>query len=164
MMYFAYGSNINQKQMSVRCPNAIPVAFDAISGSVVFNKFGTDGTGKANIASGKGYVLGVVYDVPLEEIAILDMYEGVPEHYTRNKIQTLSGRSCALYTATITTAGLSISNEYRRTIIKGMEGFGFPEVYIRQFRQNMKRVLRRSVDLEQATVFCEQQINYEVKQ
>lgn len=53
----------------------------------VFNKRGSDGTGKANvIADANASVEGVVYRMTDAQLDKLDRFEGSPKHYLRKKI------------------------------------------------------------------------------
>jgi len=92
-LYFAYGSNLNKKQMSERCPNAVPLrAFELLGWKLVFR-------GTADIVPVFGCtVCGAFYSItPKDELA-LDRYEGVGrEKYRRESIRISSDKNALTY-------------------------------------------------------------------
>jgi len=75
-LYFAYGSNLYAQQMLERCPSARFVDKVELKGyRLEFFKH-------ADIVPCKGSkVEGILYEISIEDEAILDMYEGVPTSY-----------------------------------------------------------------------------------
>ena len=82
-LYFAYGSNINLKQMARRCPAA------QVVGPVTLENYelAFRGSGFATIVPKKGSVVhGLLWSItPFCEQA-LDRYEGYPRHYTKEPV------------------------------------------------------------------------------
>jgi hypothetical protein len=78
-LYFAYGSNMNARQMDDRVPGATRLGVAQLKGyRVVFNKMSSvDGTGKANLALGDGTseVWGVLFRVTSAEFESLSQFE-----------------------------------------------------------------------------------------
>jgi hypothetical protein len=78
-IYFAYGSNMLSARLRDRCPSAEPLGTGWISGySVVFDKEGRDGSGKATLRSdprAEAAVHGVLYRVAQAEREALDRAE-----------------------------------------------------------------------------------------
>ncbi|MGF1620380.1 MAG: gamma-glutamylcyclotransferase family protein [Rhodomicrobiaceae bacterium] len=78
-IYFAYGSNMLSTRLRERCPSAEPLGLGWISGySVVFDKEGRDGSGKATLrpdARADAAVHGVLYRVAQAEREALDRAE-----------------------------------------------------------------------------------------
>ncbi|MCJ1437400.1 hypothetical protein MMC27_006787 [Xylographa pallens] len=90
-LYFAYGSNLSLLQMQARCPSSRFVGIGLLTGW----KWIINERGYANIVAMKGtsspelsenYIYGLVYVLGPADEDSLDMYEGVPEAYTKEKI------------------------------------------------------------------------------
>ena len=76
MLYFAYGSNLNQEQMSGRCPDAKPLGkFTLENWRLVFR-------GVADIEPHEGSLLMCgLWDITSRDEKNLDRYEGFPRLY-----------------------------------------------------------------------------------
>lgn len=88
--YFAYGSNLSTQRMQERIgrvPEARRARLDGYR--LVFNKRGTDGTGKANVVADRhGTVWGIVYRCTAAEIRQLEHDQGVSsDHYRRRTVR-----------------------------------------------------------------------------
>lgn len=146
MLYLAYGSNINLEQMKQRCPSAKVVGMRKIFGmKLVFNKIGVDGTAKANVINHDSLLYGVLYDISEKDLAVLDKFEGFPEHYKRYAITTTGGKETFfIYVAhrNMTSNHIRPSKEYKDIVVQGMHDAGFPEHYIKKVR-NMKTQRRK---------------------
>ena len=85
-MYFAYGSNLSQAQMGVRCPMAKGLGVAVLEGHrLSFTAFsrGWDG-GVADVVEAVGHkVWGFLYELTPEDLSALDAYEGYPHLYDR---------------------------------------------------------------------------------
>ena len=85
--YFAYGSNMDEDQMKIRCPNAVRVG----KGLVFCYRFAIDSAGLATIIHDNvnrdpfPYVEGVVWAVNESDIQNLDAYEGIEHHSYRKQ-------------------------------------------------------------------------------
>lgn len=86
MYYFAYGTNLNRKQMRERCPDSQP-RFPATLPNyrLVFVGWSRQWRGgTATIKHSRGdKVLGAVYEISEKDLRRLDGYEGYPEKYDR---------------------------------------------------------------------------------
>lgn len=85
--YFAYGSNINLKQMDYRCPNAVPVM------PVVLHDYDLTfrGGGVATIVPQDGAVVhGLLWEITPECEGSLDIYEGYPNLYRKESVQVVN--------------------------------------------------------------------------
>lgn len=72
--YFAYGSNMDEEQMAVRCPEARFVA----PGFLPIYRFAIDRAGVATvIRDPASFVQGIVWSVTRNDIRNLDLYEGI---------------------------------------------------------------------------------------
>ncbi len=89
MYYFAYGSNLNKKQMLERCPDSKPMFIVTLHNyKLVF--VGWSRQWRGGVASIKPFrgerVLGAIYEVSDRDLRRLDSYEGYPGNYTRFNI------------------------------------------------------------------------------
>lgn len=79
MIYFAYGSNLNLRQMKQRCPDARPIGVAKLPGHrLVFR-------GVADVIPNRqgGSVMGVIWEITPRCLKELDRYEGYPHLYGR---------------------------------------------------------------------------------
>ena len=102
---------------------------------LVFHVPGADDTGKADLMDDRrSHVHGVVYDVPEESLAGLDIYEGIERgRYRRQEVvvQTELGElACAVYRGAKFRAGLKPSSDYLGRLIRGAQYHGLPEHYL----------------------------------
>lgn len=85
-LVFAYGSNLDAKQMRDRCPSARLVGESRLFGyGLAFcgHSVGWGGA-VATITPGEGRVThGVIWDISREDLARLDTFEGCPSTYRR---------------------------------------------------------------------------------
>lgn len=89
MYYFAYGSNLNKKQMLERCPESKPIFIATLPNyKLVF--VGWSRQWRGGVASIKPFrgekVLGAIYEVSDKDWKRLDSYEGSPGNYSRFNI------------------------------------------------------------------------------
>lgn len=88
MYYFAYGSNLNRKQMAERCPNSKPKFTTTLPHhKLIFaGRSRKWGGGTASIKPFRGEkVAGAVYEVSDRDLRALDQAEG-PDYSRVNKI------------------------------------------------------------------------------
>jgi len=87
--YFAYGSNLNKKQMLERCPDSKP-RFVATLRNYKLVFVGWFRQWRGGIISIKPFrgekVLGAVYELSDRDLRRLDSYEGHPGNYNRLKV------------------------------------------------------------------------------
>ena len=81
--YFAYGSNMLTTRLKPRCPGAKRVGRADADGAVIeFSKPSIDGSGKATLRQAAGSrTAGVLFEIPIAELAQLDSHEGVGSGY-----------------------------------------------------------------------------------
>ena len=76
--YFAYGSNLNKQQMSLRCPGATPIT------AAVLRDYKLSERQFADIDKSPGNaVSGGLWLITAADLRALDCYEGYPRFYTR---------------------------------------------------------------------------------
>ena len=89
MYYFAYGSNLNKKQMLERCPDSKP-RFVATLRNYRLVFVGWSRQWRGGITSIKPFrgekVLGALYELSDRDLRRLDSYEGYPGNYNRLKV------------------------------------------------------------------------------
>jgi len=86
MYYFAYGSNLNRKQMAERCPDSKPRFIATLPNyKLIFTGWSRQQRGgTASIKPLKNNkVLGAVYEVSEADLRRLDKHEGHPAIYNR---------------------------------------------------------------------------------
>jgi gamma-glutamylcyclotransferase (GGCT)/AIG2-like uncharacterized protein YtfP len=87
--YFAYGSNMDPLHMSKRVPGAEAMGPGRLEGfRLVFNVYSTEWEGgAANLELDQGaHIWGVLWDVPNEQLAGLDAYQGHPTFFRREDV------------------------------------------------------------------------------
>ncbi len=138
MLYFAYGSNMNTARMQSRIPTAVPTGAAFVQDrKLVCNKLGRDGSGKANLARQPGHMVhGVLYELPPEDIKVLDAIEG---GYRRISIWVNAGEKkparAETYEAEVLTHDPVPFDWYQEHILTGAREHGLPEEYVRQLEQ-----------------------------
>jgi gamma-glutamylcyclotransferase len=86
VLYFAYGSNLDEAQMRARCPTARLEARATLPGhTLTFGGFSHRWNGAvASVRRARGAeVAGVLYALDAEALGLLDRYEGYPFAYER---------------------------------------------------------------------------------
>ena len=123
MLYLAYGSNLNKKQMSRRCPNAKPVGSVILTGyKLEFRRVATiKHTKKTDDKLGCG-----LWEITEKCEKSLDIYEGFPHVYSKKIIKLNDGREVMTYymnNGEISPPSL----KYFNTIREGFKDFGLPK-------------------------------------
>jgi len=89
MKYFAYGSNMDKKQMKERCPDSKPLYVATLPNyKLIFAGWSRLWQGPvATIQRFQGSkVKGALYEISERDLARLDKYEGYPNFYDRIKV------------------------------------------------------------------------------
>lgn len=103
MYYFAYGSNLNRKQMKERCPQSQPKLSATLHHyRLIFAGWSRHWLGgTASIKPMRGERLpGGVYEITESDLKRLDRYEGYPESYDRINVivNTEAGEPLEVFT------------------------------------------------------------------
>ena len=85
MYYFAYGSNLNRKQMAERCPESEP-RFLIFTG---WSRQWRSGTASIKPFQGQK-VPGAVYELSERDLRLLDRHEGYPALYNRMNVLVIT--------------------------------------------------------------------------
>ena len=86
LKYFAYGSNLDEAQMKLRCPGLKVISPGCLRDyRLDFTHFSSGWScGVADVVeSEEGEVWGVVYEITQQNLESLDSDEGFPDFYTR---------------------------------------------------------------------------------
>ena len=139
--YFAYGSNLDESQLSRRCPGAALVTAGSLADFRLGFTVRSTGwnAGAADVVESSGdRVWGLVFDVTDENLGELDRFEGYPLQYNRflSGIDTPRGTLDAwVYTAVRKQPFVAPSRRYVEIIRKAALRHGFPETYVRMLEE-----------------------------
>lgn len=126
MYYFAYGSNLNKKQMMERCPDSKPMFMATLHNyKLVF--VGWSRQQRGGVVSIKPFrgekVLGAIYEISEQCLRQLDKYEGYPGNYNRFKVTVFDEDNEPVQAITYIKAGqfeeTQPSKEYLAVIQQG---------------------------------------------
>lgn len=145
-LYFAYGSNLHPLRLGRRTPSRRLLGVAQLTGYALrFHKRSdADGSAKCNVLSTgdeRDVVMGVVYRMDAEDLAVLDRIEGLgPGGYERVSAQVaLKGRltNAFFYAAAESHIDdrLAPYTWYRDLVWHGAAWHGFPEQYVEQIRR-----------------------------
>ncbi|ELC8443129.1 gamma-glutamylcyclotransferase [Clostridium perfringens] len=115
MVYFAYGSNLSLEQIKRRCPEAIPMVGVYLENyKLVYNKY-------ADIIPCQGErVYGAIYELSINDLKILDEFEGYPHLYEKIdlKVQDSNGIFYEAFAYVMVEKGNKLPEEDYLDIIK----------------------------------------------
>ena len=147
MFYFAYGANLNIRNMSVRCPNAKPIV------PITLNNMQLVFRGVADIEHKQDAILhGAIWDITDECEASLDIFEGYPTLYRKEWFQVkLSDQLAEDYGETadvlvyrMNRNGYSApSPMYYETIRQGYRDFNLDPTHLIQARDSFPKHMQR---------------------
>ncbi len=131
MYYFAYGSNLNKKQMKERCPECKP-RYNAVLPNYKLIFAGWSRTYKGGVASIRrvqgSKVPGAVYEITEKDLRKLDVFEGYPHDYNRIKVIVFDEDGTAIEAQTYMKTGqieeTKPSKEYADIIYQGYRDWG----------------------------------------
>ena len=115
MYYFAYGSNLNHRQLLERCPdNQLMFTATLQNYKLIFagwSRLWRGGTASIKPFRGER-VLGAIYEISDQDLGRLDKYTGYPDTYDRVKVKVNAGQDYRpLYVEAITHIKLKQSEE-----------------------------------------------------
>jgi gamma-glutamylcyclotransferase len=142
MFYFAYGSNMSVKRLHTRVPSAIEVGVGTLTNHTLrFHKRSfKDGSAKCDVmdTSNPGDVVyGVIYNIDVAQIAILDRLEGLGYGYEQKSVLIETQGSKSLQAFTYYAAPLAIDSSlkpfdwYKQHVLIGAREHDLPSEYIR---------------------------------
>ena len=124
LLYFAYGSNMDNERLFSRIGSAHKFDNGTISGKkLLFNKLGQDGTGKANLINNDGgVVFGILFKVNESDLIKLDKFEvGYERKTLKIKSDNYGYITAISYLADSCTDFICPSKEYMDHIINGAD-------------------------------------------
>ena len=130
MLYFAFGSNLNQKQMKRRCKDSKYIGCYSLKNyKLVFRNYFLGG-GVADIQKDKNStVLGAIYKISKKDEKELDVYEDFPKTYIKKYFKLL-GKKVMFYYMPKKTMHVPPSKRYVNLIIQGYKDCGYKNNYI----------------------------------
>lgn len=145
MKYFAYGSNMLTRRLTVvsRAPSAVARGVATIAGFAVrFHKVGADGSGKCTLVTSEeesAVAYGVLYELADADADRLDSVEGVhtggySRHSVRLRLLDGPATDAETYVAGdryIDTARVPF-DWYRDLVVAGAVEHGLPQAYIEE--------------------------------
>ena len=130
MLYFAFGSNLYQKQMKKRCKDSKYIGCHKLKGYKLVFRHLYYGGGVADVEKKKNStVLGAIYKITKTDEKKLDVYEDFPKVYIK-KYFKLYGRKVMFYYMPKKTKTIPPSKRYLNLIIKGYKDCGYRNNYI----------------------------------
>ena len=139
MLYFAYGSNLNKREMKHRCPDS------KYLGTVMLKNWQLMFRVYLTVEPKEGMEVPIgVWNVPDEDMKALDEYEGYPHLYRKEKM-TIGGQEGIIYIMNGFQIPYALpQNDYLIRCCIGYKDFGFENSYIdealdRTFEEMRKR-------------------------
>ena len=130
MLYFAYGSNLHQKQMKRRCKNSKYIGCYKLKNFKLSFRNYYLGGGVADIEKKQNsYVLGAIYKITKDDEKKLDVYENYPKTYIKKYFKLL-GEKVMFYYMPQKTISVPPSKRYLNIIIQGYKDCGYKDAYI----------------------------------
>ena len=130
MLYFAFGSNLYQKQMKKRCKDSKYIGCHKLKGYKLVFRHLYYGGGVADVEKKKNStVLGAIYKITKTDEKKLDVYEDFPKVYIK-KYFKLYGRKVMFYYIPKKTKTIPPSKRYLNLIIQGYKDCGYKNNYI----------------------------------
>jgi len=136
-LYFAYGSNMDKKQMALRCPNSKYLGIAKLEGY----EFCLDSKGYSSISEVKSrHVWGAIWNVSEEDIRSLDRHEGVAAGAYERVTVKISTDESDLFDALAYISLRDIENinknpEYLQRVIKAATECWMDEEYVERIRE-----------------------------
>lgn len=146
--YLAYGSNLNVRQMALRCPTAKPVGTAVIKDYELLFKGSKTGAYLTIEPKSGAEVPVAVWAVEPADEQRLDVYEGFPAFYYKAEIELsvryfsgkTVGRTAFMYIMHEERPLGLPSGSYVRTCLEGYSDFGFDESILLEALNNSRRV------------------------
>ena len=125
--YLAYGSNLNIRQMQMRCPGARPVGTMVLKGYELLFKGSKTGSYLTIEKKRGGKVPVGIWQVTEQHEKALDRYEGFPVFYYKKEIPITEGRKAFVYIMHEDRPMGLPTCRYVSTCLEGYRNFGFDE-------------------------------------
>ena len=136
-LYFAYGMNTNQEEMSYRCPGARALGRAMLPGyRLEFKSFATI------VPSPKETVEGALWTITDSDECALDMLEGYPEFYDKKTVSVEQDNQSYIamtYIMNPREHGYSPSDSYYKMVSEGYQHFGLSQQQLLEARARSNR-------------------------
>jgi len=138
-LYFAYGSNLSEDQMRMRCPGSRLLGNARLPGySLAFTAYSKRREGGVAdiIESPLSSVWGLVYELTDDDLNALDGFECCPGFYERIEVRVKADAPMTAWAYTIVgkEGHVQPADDYIGLIIEGAKEHGFPSEYVRLIR------------------------------
>lgn len=149
-LYFAYGSNMDEKQMAQQCPNAKVVGRAEIKDyKVIINSRDV----ATIIPTSKKTVIGLLWTICPSDENELDRYDGVSAGYYHKAGFDIITQSCGTFSALIYLAADIIPGTprpgYLEKIIAAAKRHGLEEKYVAELNSWREHGLREKTGISQ---------------
>ena len=147
--YLAYGSNLNLRDMSYRCKNAIPIGSTVLTNYRLVYKGSADGYAYLTIEPSKDSLVPVgIFNISFFDELRLNKYEGYPELYYKEHfpINIESKEAKALIYIMKDNFDYHLPNDkYIDTCMMGYDYFGFDKKVLEDaFDYTKRKILTKS--------------------
>lgn len=146
--YIAYGSNLNIRQMRMRCPSARIIGTSEIPNYELLFKGSKTGSYLTIEPKNGSTVPVAAWEVNAEDEAALDRYEGYPAFYYKTEMTLpikgirsgkMRNRKCFVYIMHEDRPLGIPSGYYVATCLEGYDSFEFDEKYLYDAIENSRR-------------------------
>jgi gamma-glutamylcyclotransferase (GGCT)/AIG2-like uncharacterized protein YtfP len=134
--YFAYGSNMDEEQMTGRCPGCVKIGIARLNGY----RFFINSRGVASVVPDSGHIVrGILWELSGDHVTSLDSYEGVRGNYYHKiylQVVLVDRKEpviALVYAATDNEAGKPRKN-YLENILSAAKRHGLDAEYIQELR------------------------------
>ena len=133
--YIAYGSNLSESQMAMRCPTA------KVVGTSILKDWRLLFDGPASIEKYEGYEVPVlIWDIQPDDERSLDRYEGYPSYYRKEMLEVeVEGQKLEAMVYIMNTKKESMPSPYYYDVLaKGYDRFGFDKKILEKAKQESR--------------------------
>lgn len=135
MIYFAYGSNMDDEQMQARCPGHRVIGIGRLPNyALVFTRWSRSwNSGTADLLPEQGKeICGVLYDLTLDDLKRMDKFADYPNSYVRQDVMVeVGGETLPALTYVAIRQGVFLpSKAYLGKMIQGAEKNKIQEYYL----------------------------------
>ncbi len=139
ILYFAYGSNMDELNMGVLCPSSRCVGAARLDGYrlAFLRRSQKTGSGVADVVATAGHAVhGLLYELDHGDVAALDEKEGLGRAYARESLSVTLTVDGSLHEALIymviakEPAEVQPSHEYRERMLAAARRRAFPRDYV----------------------------------
>ena len=132
--YFSYGSNMDLAQMVERCPGSVVIG----RATLPDHEFRIAAGGYGTVVPSPGAVVhGILWNLPEEDEAALDVYEDLANGFYRKVARDVRAggapQPAMMYIAADPTPGRSVPG-YQEKIVAAAIRHGFPAPYVDQLK------------------------------